>query len=762
MRSQPCRHCSSPQDSGVAAAPPPGQGRSNDHGVALIITLLLLFLLSVIGLAAVLSSSSDLMINGYYKNYRGSFYAADAGLNIARQEIYNYFQNNSPASWPTDQNTANASGSALGISATSNITSTYGTGYSLNSHGQAGGSVPASFQITNASVTSATVTPTGTSGNYTKWTYVYTYSLTSVGSSLGSATATIKENGTITVNVTQGSGTTVNTVSFSAFGAFIDSFTVCQGPLVQGYLTGPMYAKGEWNLGYGSPGYTFTDVVSQTDSKFSYYDSRGNCAQSASVPYGNVRPSFQSGYALGVTPITLPTNTYSQKWAVLDGKGCGEDASYPCGSDPTGQHTPQVTAQEMVNHNMQNVSQQPYATGSPLTPATSGVYLPYTCSSGTCSLNSGAGGIYVEGSGSGVTTSVTMSTTTGAGGSSNPSGQVFTIAQTTSSTMGSPVVSPTGSTTCTYRSWNNTTKCTQNYQQVTTTTTPTTFTTVTVDPVAAATTVSAYTSNANATVTANASSSCTVSGTGSCSPSQPSSFSGGTEVDSTTNGAATTLSLIGVPKNLVTTPTPATMLYVNGDVSLSGPSSGAAIQDNSMVTVTANGDITQTGNILYATKPVTTSANQNVPGSSPACCSGTPADTLIPQYQNMNQVLGIFTATGNFILSPTHSGDDIETDASVAMISLPGETNTDIGHMATGNSVGKWTNIGGRIENRAHSVNMNTSNIYFDRRFSARSNFAPPWFPSTSVSQNILASTLTVNSQPSPPSRTSWRYQAGQ
>src|SRR5271157_5470090 len=73
----------------------------NNRGVALVITLLLLFLLSVIGLAAVMSSSSDLLINGYYKNSRGSFYAADSGLNIARQGLYNYFQNNGPATWTT-------------------------------------------------------------------------------------------------------------------------------------------------------------------------------------------------------------------------------------------------------------------------------------------------------------------------------------------------------------------------------------------------------------------------------------------------------------------------------------------------------------------------------------------------------------------------------------------------------------------------------------------------------------------------------------
>ncbi len=58
----------------------------------------------------------------------------------------------------------------------------------------------------------------------------------------------------------------------------------------------------------------------------------------------------------------------------------------------------------------------------------------------------------------------------------------------------------------------------------------------------------------------------------------------------------------------------------------------------------------------------------------------------------MNQVLGIFTATGNFILSPTYSGDDIEVDGSIAMISQAGVSDTSIGHMATGHSVGTFTN----------------------------------------------------------------------
>ncbi len=253
----------------------------------------------------------------------------------------------------------------------------------------------------------------------------------------------------------------------------------------------------------------------------------------------HVRPSFQSGYS-PQRDAHYATRKYLQPasgpfWTERDavrthGNVCGDDPPVRLPAD--GQGDGEIRYAERF--------QQPYVSGSPLTPTSSESTSPHLSQHLASSIPMRVESMWrAAARGDHERDHVHANV---ADGSSNPSGQVFTIAQTTSSTTGAPVVSPTGSTTCTYRSWNNTTKCTQNYQQVTTTTTPTTFTTVTVDQVAAATTVSAYTSNANATVTANASSSCTVSGTGSCSPSQPSSFSGGTEVDSTTNGAASTLS----------------------------------------------------------------------------------------------------------------------------------------------------------------------------------------------------------------------------
>jgi len=46
-------------------------------------------LLTGLSLAMVLSVRSDMLINGYYRNFRGSFYAADSGLNAARAAMVN-------------------------------------------------------------------------------------------------------------------------------------------------------------------------------------------------------------------------------------------------------------------------------------------------------------------------------------------------------------------------------------------------------------------------------------------------------------------------------------------------------------------------------------------------------------------------------------------------------------------------------------------------------------------------------------------------
>jgi hypothetical protein len=253
----------------------------------------------------------------------------------------------------------------------------------------------------------------------------------------------------------------------------------------------------------------------------------------------------------------------------------------------------------------------------------------------------------------------------------------------------------------------------------------------------------------------------------------------------------TTLTLKGVPANCSTAPTggtnlsatpptyctsltagssPGTMVYVNGTISsMSGPGEGVgAIQDGSAITITALGDINITGDVVYKTEPVTTTPNQ-IPG--------TPVATLIPGNDH-NQDLGIFTANGSIYLSTSYPDDNLEVDGSQAVIgsnqycsmsscgffvgnSCPGGNcaGWPAGGNYQGSCINTFNNVGGQIQTNIYGACLNTENTYFDRRYTSRPGFAPPWFPATTITNN--ASSLTT-----PPNittqRTSWVASSGQ
>jgi hypothetical protein len=232
----------------------------------------------------------------------------------------------------------------------------------------------------------------------------------------------------------------------------------------------------------------------------------------------------------------------------------------------------------------------------------------------------------------------------------------------------------------------------------------------------------------------------TVTITPNANPPSAGVYGQGTTVVSqqTGSGATTTYTAInGVPV-IETSPGvitgDATMLYVNGNITgLTGPSSGAAIQNYSNVTVTAADNITITGNILYATEPVNSS------------------DALTSNYAQAG-TLGIFTAgtgcsgstCGDINLAVPTSGQNLEIDASIACIS---STNSG-GLINTGNAINTLTIVGGRIQNTIQSINASTRNVLFDQRY-ANGSVAPPWFPSTTITPT--QPTVTPNIQ-----RVSW------
>jgi hypothetical protein len=623
----------------------------SSRGAALITTLILLSLFLVMTLSMVIATSSDTLINGYYRNFRASFYAADSGVNATRQYMLSRIVGAIPPTFVITSGAPIPAGTETTVlSAITNTSTGFGSFKSIT--GAQTGSWAGTFKLDTANTTLGAPTcqplytgntaplPTCTvlgspSDTVTGYKYAYPYKITAIGQSRSNEQHAIEEYGSLFVTVDVGTPYGTNT-SFAAWGMFIDKSPICNGSyLVPGTITGPVFTNGAWNFGT-SGSYIFTDAMGSASPNFGYQF--GSCYQSAAHNYTSnsqtINPTFQGSVTLGAPAITPPTDSFSQKRAVLDGMGI---------------NTAQPTQADLNAALRDMLSGGASGSAYPLTgTVSSGVFLPVSTSALVCATPPciTGGGIYVQGNADSVVVSATTS-----GGHAL---QVFAIKQ--------------GSTT----------------------------TTVTLDLTGQTTTI--------------------------------------------TNGT-TTKTVNGLPQNLNNIPaTEAAELYVNGSISgtsgstttgLSGPSSGPAIQDGSAVTITAANNISITGNITYKTEPVTL----------------TTADTLITGNNN-GQVLGIFTAGGNVNLAVPTAGSNLEIDASIATL----QANANWAIVNNGNAINTLSIVGGRIQNSIQNINTTTRNVYFDRRFS-QGGFAPPWFPSTTITSNGVVNAVVVVP---PPGRVSW------
>jgi len=646
--------------------------RRHTRGAALIITLLLLALLSAASLAMVLLVSSDSMINGYYQNYRGSFYASDSGVNTIVETVKNSIL-------ATASPTANPPLPANGTIPAAVLASyaPYMAGYTT--FGDPGSWNEQFKMVANPGNVAVLQTPQPTSGagqpfcnpppdpshpndNIT-CDYVYPYTVTVQGQSAGGEAEEITESGTINFHSNSGQGQNSKPPAFSVYGAFINHFGDCQGPLVQGTMTGPFFTNGQWNFdSSSSPGYTFTDAVGQSGANVSWWKNN-RCSDSATAPSGFKQPTFQGGLQLGQNPVTPPSNSYSQAQAVVDGAGLPPCLSSPC---PT-YSGPNTTE---MNKTLKTVSSSSYNSSSPAT----GVYFPsYTSGTsptgavctpskpcfGSSVADGGSGyggGFYVQGN-----ASVTLSATTGCSGGpcgGNDPTQTYTITQ--GGTVTTIVVDNANGSTVV-----NSGATTQVYQGVPTQ----------VDP--------------NSLQT-------------------PGTF--GTPM-------APQLDPSGNPVN-------PTLIYVNGQITgLTGPhdSSGnslPAVQNDTGVTIAASSNISITGNLQYAQSPVSI-----------------PADTMTPN-NDAGVLGIYTTGDINLTSDPQDPNGNLTVNASLAAIGngTSGFGTFGSGHRNCGySSICNWTILGGRAEDQAHGVSIGQGNTYYDRRFA--NNFGPPWFP-TSVPQS--------------------------
>lgn len=422
-----------------------GRTRERARGAALLITLILLALLSAASVAMVLLVSSDTMINGYYRNYRGSFYAADSGINVVVQAMKNSIQAsaNIAANPPLPINGVPAAVTAAYAPYQAEYFSVGDVG-SWRSQFEMIANPDGSPALSAAS--SCVSAPNPVDGNSPGngdviWTCNYPYEVTAQGRSSGSESEQVTESGMIVYSFTTGTGAAGGPPKFSKWGGFITKFSDCQGALVPGTMTGPFFTDGQWNFGnYSNPGYTFTDTVGQAGADVSWWQSN-SCSDSTTAPRGFKAPTFQNGLQLSQNTITPPSDTYNQAQAVMDGKGTPPCTVTPCAPDPP-------PSQSQMNNLLKTVGGTAYPSSGG---APTGVYFPYYTNSrgqkvygsNPASGGDGAGGgFYINGN-----ASIVLKATTGGDGTTNAT-QTYTITQGSTTTT-IVVDSVAGSTTVT-------------------------------------------------------------------------------------------------------------------------------------------------------------------------------------------------------------------------------------------------------------------------------------------------------------------------
>jgi len=376
------------------------KNRKGQKGVALVMTMLLLLLLTGLSVVMVVSSNSDLLTNGYYRGFRGAFYASDSGLNIVRQAAINKLVSSATAGWGV---TTQPFAPGTETTVQTYINNTYGQSFgAVTGGGQTAGSWPESFEVTAFTLSAPTCQVVGgggtcaaPTGGVTGYNYIYPYTMIAQGRAQGTEKSTLSDRGAIVMSASLIA--TATTQSFAAWGMFIDQWPICNGStLVPGTISGPVFTNGAWTFGTAGS-YIFTDTVGSVSPKAGYQF--GSCSQvagpSATSGGSTIAPTFQNGFNLGQPAVPLPPNDYNQEQAVLDGKGVAGGA----------------ITNAQLNAALKNVSQTAYPVGG----AASGVYLPYTLVGGVPTFK--GGGIYVQGN-----ANVTLST-------SGASAQIYTITQ---------------------------------------------------------------------------------------------------------------------------------------------------------------------------------------------------------------------------------------------------------------------------------------------------------------------------------------------
>ncbi|MFN0121139.1 MAG: PilX N-terminal domain-containing pilus assembly protein, partial [Blastocatellia bacterium] len=406
------------------------------RGYAMVFSMLSLVLLTGLGLSAAFMASGDMAISGNFRRNEQAFYAAEAGLGVAREvireQLKTVIETNANAAAPTvnavyqPASTNPAPFDATSI--TSILTSTALTSTATNSpralaaaainaRGSGIGSY-SSFSVTPANLTLTLLgttegpRPSAAANNniaqppaYIEARYGYTINITGTynapsdpnSTSLMASTASTGETGVVTIRLNTNSTPNASAQpvfkrSFSSFGTFWHRTTLSSSSqLAGGVYGGPTHTNQALAFNSSST-YVFKGALSQAGSSTAGGSTYGY-KNGSNFSHYNVNTTARSGLSFESTytktaTLPLPDNVYSQQLAVLNGTG-ETDATFT---------TAQPTAAQLAANLRTATNTAPTVTGGALA---TGVYI--SSSNGT---SISGGGIYVKGTAKDVQLSV--------------------------------------------------------------------------------------------------------------------------------------------------------------------------------------------------------------------------------------------------------------------------------------------------------------------------------------------------------------------
>lgn len=398
--------------------------RNTERGMALITSLLATTMMLALGMAVVLSATTDTVTTKAQRVGEQSFFVADAGVGIGRRALEQAlseeiekirngttpFYSNPPASggqfpdvqvipapvagsWNAQPDfykrvKARADELVRNTARDQEFDQLNGSNFSV------------SFSPLTGSLALVKQTP-----NQATQVVLFHYAIQVTGRTTAGGSATVNETGRLSTNINLAYGPPAGSYrnfSFSGFGAFFD---VGDDPnhlnyvLVPGTFSGPVHTNSHFAF-YTGWQYTFRNAISQVDDNIRLYYNTFVPIPTSDYA-GSIHLSAE-GYKK-VSRVALPTNNFSQEYAVInstgitDKKGDGTPLDPPAVIPVDGSGNPlavldsngRVTVDALVANLRNAQNNPPSKSGSALA---NGVYI----SSSDGSTISGAG-IYVQG-----------------------------------------------------------------------------------------------------------------------------------------------------------------------------------------------------------------------------------------------------------------------------------------------------------------------------------------------------------------------------